>query len=497
MSGRYYIGIDVGSGSVKAAVIDSDGSVASLGASEYETFYPQPGFVEQNTDDWYRAACAAVRGALQCSGIAPSDIAGIGLSGTSHVPSLLDENYRPLRPGILWNDQRSGEQVQRLSQSYGALIERTTMNSVNCTWSLPQMLWVRENEPDVFKRVRFVLFSKDYLTYRLTGRPVADRSTACSSLLVAAKTLSWDPDLLRLVGLQTAACPQIHSSSDIVGTLTSEAAGDLGLAADVPVVAGMLDSAAELVGVGAVDPTVGVIRLGTAGGVMIISDAPELRRGCLLYPHPAPDYWYHQAGTNSATTSLQWVRGLLGLEGDEWGYERLERLVDEVTAGAGGLLFHPYLLGERAPHWSDTIRGGFHGITLAHGRSEFLRAVLEGVAYSLRDCTGLLDLERVTQLRICGGGAKSRAWCQIIADVLGFPVDRMDVADASALGAALIALAGCERRDLAQTAVSNLKSADRIEPDATRHRLYSDHFGRYREIAAQYLRAFQRADERG
>ena len=249
----------------------------------------------------------------------------------------------------------------------------------------------------------------------------------------------------------------------------------------------MLDSAAELVGVGAVDPTVGVIRLGTAGGVMIVCDAPQLREGCLLYPHPVPDYWYHQAGTNAATTSLQWVRSLLGLEAAEWSYERLEALIDEVPAGCDGLLFHPYLLGERAPHWSDAIRGGFHGVTLAHRRPAFLRSVLEGVAYSLRDCIGLLERGRVAQLRICGGGARSRVWCQIIADVLGLPVDRMDVADASALGAALVALAGCERRDLAQTAVTSLKSAGRVDPIAANHLVYSEQYPRYREVAAQYL----------
>ncbi len=494
MSGSFYAGIDVGSGSVKATLQRSDGAVMAMGAADYETCYPQPGFVEQDVDDWYSAACAAVREALKRSEIAPADVAGIGLSGTSHVPCLLDENRRPVRCGILWNDQRSGEQVRRLSESHGNLIERSAMNTVNCTWSLPQMLWVRENEPELFKRVRFVLFSKDYLTYRLTGRLVADRSTACSSLLVAAATVSWDPELLQLVGLPESAYPEIRASAEVVGALTSQAAQDLGLAPGVKVVAGMLDSAAELVGVGAVDPTVGVIRLGTAGGVMIICDEPQLRKGCLLYPHPAGEYWYHQAGTNSATTSLQWIRGVLGLEGAEWSYERLEHMANEAASGAAGLLFHPYLLGERAPYWSDTIRGGFHGITLSHGRPEFLRAVLEGVAYSLRDCTGLLDLERVTQLRICGGGAKSRIWCQIIADVLGLPVDRMDVADASALGAAMIALAGCERRDPAQTAVSALKSADRIEPDAARHRLYSEQYQRYREVAAQYLRSFEPDD---
>jgi len=487
---RCYLGIDVGSSGVKTMLVNSGGQALAVASSNYETSYPHPGFVEQDSDDWYVAACIAVRKVVAEGGIAAGQIRGIGLSGTSHVPSMLDENFNLVRPAILWNDVRSGEQVKRLADEHGDLIEKTTGNSVNCTWSLAQISWVREHEPESFAKVRHVLFSKDYLAYRLTGTMSADYSTAVSSLLVDAENLRWSPELLSLAGLGLESVPDIHASTSIVGRLTPAAAPDMGLPAGVPVVSGMLDSAAELIGVGATDPSVAVIRLGTAGGVMVLNEKPEWRKGCMLYPHPVRPFWYYQAGTNAATVSLQWALDLFGMAGSEAVYEDLDALVGQVTPGADGLLFHPYLIGERAPYWSSNIRGGFSGVTIKHGRAAFLRAVQEGVAYSLRDCITLLDWSGVTEIRLCGGGAKSDAWCQIIADVLGLPVDQMQVQDASALGAAFVAVAGCGETDLARVSQSSARASVRIEPEAGNHETYASGFRNYKDIADQYLRIF-------
>lgn len=492
MSVSHYIGIDVGSGSVKAMLVDSEGVPIQTFSAEYETRYPRPGFVEQDPKDWYVAAGIAVRSVVRASGIAADSVTGVGLSGTSHVPSLLDRNLSLVRPAILWNDQRSEDQVRRLADQSGELITRRTRNTINCTWSLPQIAWVKENEPDAFDRVRHVLFSKDYLVYMLTGELVADYSSAYSSLFVSADTLDWDPDLASLVDLDTKAFPTIHKPTDVVGTLTAQAAGDLGLSENTRVVVGVLDSAAEFVGVGALDPSVGVIRLGTAGGVMTIVPGPEWREGCLLYPHPTKPYWYHQAGTNSATTSLAWAREVFGLDDQNWSYEELDGLAEEAQPGCDGLVFHPYLLGERAPYWSRAIRGGFSGATINHGRAAFYRAILEGVAYSLRDCTTLVDWSRTREVRICGGGVRSLLWCRIIADVVGLPVNRVRETDASALGAALLAIAGCEGKELVgiTTGRSSIAHQQRIEPNVNNHRVYEDNYSYYREIAGQYLRIY-------
>ncbi len=488
-SGGHHLGIDVGSSGVKVMLVRSGGQPVGVASAGYETSYPHPGHVEQNPDDWYRATCVAVRDVLKKTGVSPDRVGGIGLSGTSHVPSMLDEHMKLVRPGILWNDIRSEAQVTRLAQEAGALIEAHTGNSINCTWSLAQMAWVRENEPDVFSKVRHVLFSKDYLAYRLTGELAADYSSAVSSLLVDADSLDWDHDLLELAGLASTSVPPIHPSTTIIGGLAPEAASDVGLQPGVPVVIGMLDSAAELIGVGATDTSVAVIRLGTAGGVMTLTGRPTWRNGCMLYPHPVRPFWYYQAGTNAATSSLQWVLNLLGMSPDA-GYSELDSLVAQVPAGADGLLFHPYLLGERAPYWSSRIRGGFSGATINHGRAAFLRAVQEGVAYSLRDCTSLLDWDGVSDVRICGGGAKSASWCRTIADVLGLRVDQMQQQDASALGAALAAIAGSEHADLGVVAQACARASVRIQPNPATRDVYDSGYRKYRVLADQYLKTF-------
>jgi xylulokinase len=489
---RCYLGLDVGSSSLKAMLVRSTGEPIGVASSGYETSYPQPGYVEQDADDWYTAACLAVRLLLDKAGVDAARIAGIGQSGTSHVPSLLDQHLRLIRPAILWNDVRSEAQVRRLAHDAGDVIVARARNSINCTWSLAQLAWVRDNEPEAFARVRHVLFSKDYLAFRLTGEMAADSSSAVSSLLVDAEAMQWSDELLRLAALSRDAVAAIHPSTAIVGRLTTVAAANLGVPLGVPVVAGMLDSAAELVGVGATDPSVAVIRLGTAGGVMTLTMAPEWRNGCMLYPHPVQPLWYHQAGTNAATVSLQWARGILGLSERDAGYGEIDALVAQSPAGADGLLFHPYLIGERAPYWSSRIRGGFSGMTIDHGRPALLRAVQEGVAYSLRDCTSLLDWHTVSDIRLCGGGAKSGGWCRIIADILGLPVYQMRQMDASALGAALAAVAGCESTDLSQLALAGAHDSVRIEPDEAHRSVYDAGYRRYREIADQYLRTFER-----
>jgi len=485
----YYLGIDVGSSGVKVMLVRPDGQPLGVASASYETSYPHPGHVEQNPDDWYQASCVAVRKVLAKTSVAPGHISGAGLSGTSHVPSMLDEHMRLVRPGILWNDIRSEVQVKRLAEEAGALIESRTGNSINCTWSLAQLAWVRENEPEVFSRVRHVLFSKDYLAYRLTGELAADPSSAVSSLMVDATSLNWNRDLLQLAGLPSDSVSPIHPSTAIIGRLTPMAASDLGLSQGVPVVIGMLDSAAELIGVGATATSVAVIRLGTAGGVMTLTGSPKWRSGCMLYPHPVQPLWYYQAGTNAATSSLKWALNLLGVSPDA-GYTELDTLVAQTPAGADGLLFHPYLLGERAPYWSSRIRGGFSGATMSHGRPEFLRAVQEGVAYSLRDCTSLLDWDGVEDIRICGGGARSASWCRIISDIIGLPVDQMQQQDASALGAALVAVAGCEHADLSQVAQAAAAASVRIEPNPETRDVYDSGYRKYRALADQYLRTF-------
>lgn len=485
---NYYIGIDIGSGSVKTALLDAGNHSIRTASREYATFYPQQGHVEQNPDDWYSAVCESLRELLSITGVSRDSIGGVGLSGTSHVPTMLDNKGLAVRPSILWNDRRSDDQVRKLSEQYGADISKATLNTISCTWSLPQIAWVRENEPDTFRRVKHVLFSKDYIGYRLTSCRAADATSAYSSLFVDQSSLAWNTSLLEMAGLARDNVSDISPSMEIIGATTSEAAIDTGLRTGTPVIAGMIDSAAELIGVGAIDPSVAVIRLGTAGGVMTLTDKPQLLHGCLLYPHPVKPFWYHQAGTNAATTSLQWVKLLFSTPEAPITYEEIDREIRQVSPGADGVIFHPYLLGERAPLWNSEIRGGFSGLSMNHRRDTLLRAVQEGVAYSLKDCLQLVDLENVRMIRVCGGGAKSTTWSQIISDVINLPVERMLLPDASAFGAALAAFASIEGVGIDTLCQEFNYIQEVIQPQERNREIYDINFYKFKSIADTYVR---------
>ena len=320
--------------------------------------------------------------------------------------------------------------------------------------------------------------------------PLTERGHEQAAALGAHLASTVDVDRLVSSDLRRAQETARYIARETESELTTDAASDMGLCSGTPLAIGMLDSAAELVGVGATEISVALVRLGTAGGVMTLTPRPAWRAGCMLYPHPVRPLWYYQAGTNAATTSLEWALSLFGIDTAGDAYALLDAEVASVAPGAEGMLFHPYLRGERAPYWSSRIRGGFSGVTIRHSRPAFLRSVLEGVAYSMRDCTSLLDWNSVTDIRVCGGGAKSTAWCQIMADVLALPVRQVTFQDASALGAALAAVAGCTDTDLAQLAHDAGLDSRLFEPERDNVATYEEGFRRYKEIAQQYLRTF-------
>jgi xylulokinase len=490
-AGPFYLGIDIGTSSVKAMLVDSRGLSRGSAGSEYPSRYPGPGQVEQDPEDWYRGAAEAVRRLLAESGVAPGEVAGIGICGTSHAPILLDRRKRVLRPAILWSDQRSGREVEELKAEGEKEIHDTAWNGINCTWTLPQLLWVGRHEPETYGKVRHLLISKDYLVYRLSGRMVTDFSSAVSTLMVDAGKGIWSGKLLGRAGLGLGIVPEILAPADLAGTLTAEAARDFSLSRTTLVAAGFIDSAAEMVGLGALDESVGVIRLGNAGGVMTVKRRGGYRKNCLAYPHPVAPCWYYQAGTNACTTSLLWARNLFAKNGRGLSYPRIDSLSRQAPLGSGGLLFHPYLLGERAPYWEPALRGGFNGLSPSHGKAHVFRAVQEGVAFSLRDCLAEVDWTGVSEARICGGGAKSNFWSEVIADVFGLPVVRMRYDDASAYGAALLAAAAVSGEKIEDIAGRWVRRRDRLEPNAARHEAYRGIYEGYRTLAQGLLNFYR------
>ena len=478
------LGIDLGTGSVKCVALGRDGAPCGDAAHPYQTDYPQPGFAEQDPDDWWRASAAAVRAALAAGGLDPAAVRCVALCGTAHTPVLLDRNDAVIRPAILWSDQRSGVQVVRLQRTAAAAILEQTLNEPSCTWTLPQLLWVREHEPDALARTRRLLIAKDYLIFRLTGEAVTDPATAASTLLFDLRHGDWSKPLTQLCGLGPDTLPRVVPASAQAGRLTTAAASEFGLVPGTPVAAGTLDSAAELVGTGVLRPGQGLVRLGTAGAVMVVTETPRCCHGALTYPHPLSPFGYNQSGTNACATALQWFRNQLTAASASLRYADLDELAAQVAPGSDGVLFHPYLIGERAPHWDPELRASFTGLTVQHGRAHLARAVLEGVALSLRDCLEALRGQglTLTDCRLCGGGAGSPLWRQIVCDVLALPGVWVGGGD-SASGAALLAAVAAGFFESLPAAVgAAVNTAAPVRPNPAAVACYQALFSTYQSV---------------
>ena len=480
MTKTHLLGVDLGAGSLKASVIRADGSLASEASHTLTTSIPHFGWSEQNPEDWVAAFAIAVPKAIAAAGIAPSDIAGIGLSGGAHIPVLLDKDDRPVRPAILWNDQRSAAEARELHEKAGPLIIETSLNRVNPTWSLAMLLWLQRHEPETVKRVAKLMIAKDYLRLRLTGTWETDFSDVLGALMSDWRTRDWSPALCKLIDWPMATLPPVVEPSHVVGGVTRASAAAFGLAEGTPVVCGSKDTTVEFYGVGAIEPGMGAIKLATAGVLFLAADRPVVNPPISCYPHILPGLWYTATGTNSCASAHRWVRDRFFA--DE-GFAGMDALAAGVAPGSGGLLFHPYLQGERAPWWDPQLRANFLGLTMQHGRAEFARATYEGISFSIRDLVEQAKGFGQTfgTVKLLGGGAKSATWRQILSDVTGLTIERPGNGDAS-FGAALVAGVGVGLFKDAREAVARcVTTLDRNEPDAKNSALYEELFAIYRE----------------
>jgi len=476
------LGIDLGAGSLKATLIDARGAVLGEASCPITTSVPHFGWSEQDPADWFAALCAAVPAALKAAGQAPNSITGIGISAGAHIPVLTDAAGTVLRPAILWNDQRSALEAAALHAQAGAEIIARSLNRVNPTWTLAMLAWLRAREPEIFGKASRLYLAKDYLRYCLTGTWETDFSDAIGALLADNATRDWSPELCALVGWDLAKLPPIVEPSSIVGAVTPEAAARTGLAAGTPVVCGSNDTTVEFFGVGAVTPGIGAVKLATAGVLFLATQGPSVNPPISCYPHIIPGMFYTATGTNSCASAHRWLRDLMFPAG----FEAMDLLAASVPPGAAGLLFHPYLQGERAPYWDPLLRADFIGLTISHKPAHFARALYEGIAFSIRD---LLEAARALGLqfgtiRLLGGGAKSATWRQIIADATGLTVERTETGDAS-FGAALVAGIGTGVFASPADAVAKcVRLLDVTQPDAEAHRFYNGLFGIYKDAQA-------------
>ena len=441
----YWLGIDVGTGGTRALLVDDKGKVRHAFTAPHEDMrMERPLWAEQRPENWWEAAQKAIRGVLAAAGVSGKDVRGIGLSGQMHGLVLLDSADSVIRPALIWCDQRSQEQVDAINASVGkqAVLD-SIANPVLTGFTLPKLLWVRDNEPQLFARVRKILLPKDYLRFKLTGEYASDVSDASGTALFDVVRRNWASGLADRLGLDVQILPRVLESPDISGSVTHAAATITGLSPGTPVVAGAGDQAASAVGNGIVEPGRVSCTIGTSGVVFAHTSSPVYDSAGRVHTfcHAVPASWHVMGVTQGAGLSLQWFRKNLAPGED---YDGLTAEAAASPAGAQGLYWLPYLMGERTPHLDASARGGWVGLTAKHSRADLVRALLEGVAYSQKDCLEIIEKMGVTveSVRISGGGARSGLWRQMFADVFERRVATLETEEGSAYGAALLALVG-------------------------------------------------------
>ncbi len=484
------LGIDFGTGGCKVTAIDTGGTVIGEASVEYPTEYAKPGWSEQNPADWYDAMCRALK-TLTAKGVELPAVAAVSLDGSTHNAVLLDGNMQVLRKTVMWTDQRSIQECAFLRENYGEKIFATAYQMPTPTWTLPQLRWLSIHEPEVLKKLRHILFVKDYVRYLLTGVAVTDYIEAQGTLFMDMKKMQWSAELVQLAGITADVLPELVKPTDMVGRITAQAAKDTGLAENTPVICGTSDSAAEDYGAGAITPGDCIIKLATAGNVNVMTSEAHPDPGMLTYSHVIPGMWYSVAATNAAALCQRWFRDAfcqLEIASEEKtgkkAFIRMGELAEKSPVGANGVMFHPYLQGERSPYWDPKLRASFTGVAISSGKGDFIRALFEGVAFSLLDCYGQIKnagLE-VGRIFLIGGGARSALWSQIISDVFNLSGVIPAPADAS-FGTALIAGTGVGIFPDSAAAVRKcLKLEREFSPDPAAVEKYRQLFETYREI---------------
>ena len=444
---KYLLGIDVGTSGTRAVVTDQSGQIVSSATCEHAVFAsPRIGWAEQDPHDWHRATGSAVREAISNAGINPPDISAVGLAGQMHGAVLLDENNEVLRSALIWCDQRTQAQCDWLNEKLGERkIIELTCNPALTNFTLTKLLWVRDNEPEIWKRFRRVLLPKDYVRFRLTGEHAVDVAEASGTLMFDVAHRSWSEEMMSAAELPMSCLPKLYESPEICGRISEAGAAHTGLKAGTPVVAGAGDQAGGAVGMGIVRAGTVSATIGTSGVVFAATDSPAMdpKGRVHTFCHAVPGRWHVMGVTQAAGLSLRWFRDLIS---SDVSYDNLTREAATAPPGSGGVLWAPYLMGERTPHLDPNARGALTGLAASHTRAHVTRAVLEGVAFSLKDTFSLFDEMRVPvrTVRLGGGGARSPLWRQIQADIYDHEVEILAAEEGAAYGAALLAGVGAK-----------------------------------------------------
>ena len=477
-----YIGIDLGTSAVKLLLMDGHGTIEKIVSKEYPIYFPHPGWSEQNPEDWYEQSMEGLKELL--SDCDRTQVAGISFGGQMHGLVILDEKDEVIRPALLWNDGRTYEECAYLNEVIGKKTLSDYTGNISFTgFTAPKVLWVYNKEPENFKRIKKVMLPKDYLTYRLTGVHCSDASDASGMLLYDVKNRRWSEEMLEICHLQKEQMGKVYESYEAVGTLLPEVAAELGLSASVKVAAGAGDNAAAAVGTGTVGEGVCNISLGTSGTIFISSKEFKVDEYNALHAFAHADGHYHLMGCmlSAASCNKWWMEEIL----DTKEFVKEQESITTEKLGENHVFFLPYLMGERSPHNDPRARGTFTGMTMDNTRTDMTQAVLEGVAFALRDS---LEVARklgidIRKTRICGGGAKSQLWKTMIANIMDLDVEVPEVEEGPALGGAMLAAVACGEYESVEAAAQRIvKVKEVVKPQPELVEKYETKYRIFREI---------------
>ena len=507
---QYLIGADIGTSSAKTVLFDRAGTPVSSYTCEYEVCQPRNGWAEQDPEDWWKGFCAGVRAVLSESGVAPEDILGIGLSGQMHGLVMLDEDGKPLRRSIIWCDQRTGAEAEWMTERIGReKLVQITGNPAITGFTAAKLLWVKRHEPELYARCRHILLPKDYIRLRLCGVYASDVSDASGMQLMDIRERCWSEEICSLLGVDMALLPKLYESQDKTGEVTEDAAAETGLHAGTLVCGGAGDNPASAIGTGVFEEGRAFTTIGTSAVTYAVSDEIRIDPGGRVHSLCAsvPGKWTVMSCTQAAGLSLRWLRDTICAEekreAERTGadaYDIMTREAETVPIGAGQLIYEPYLMGERSPHLDPDCRGTFIGLSAGHTRANLIRAVMEGISYSQRECVDIFREMgvRIDDMLVCGGGARNPFWRQMLCDLYDCPVSTLRSGQGGALGAAILAgVAAGMYPSIAEACTRMIRKQDTVRPIAAHTRAYEPYYRIYRKLYGTLRETFRElAEER-
>lgn len=477
---KYLLGIDFGGGSSKATLMNTDGNVVAESSAEYPTYYETVGAAEQKSEDWIAALKQNISSLTKKSKIDTSDILCIAIDSATHTSVVCDKDFNPIRPAIHWTDSRSTKEVKYLRENFGDRIFELAFHRPDTIWTLPQLMWLKANEPENFRKIRYIFFEKDYIRYYLTDVFCTDYIEAEGSMLFDCNKNEWSKELCDICGIDINVLPPIVKPTDIIGKVTEKAAKETGLKEGTPVICGTTDTCMEVFASGAVEKGDVTVKLATAGRICVITDKAYPNQHLVNYAHIADGMWYPGTATKAAASSYRWFRDTFGGT-----YKDLDELTKDIEIGCNGLIYHPYINGELTPYADPMLCGSFTGIRATHTKGHFAKAVMEGVSLSLLDSKLALDgigIKYNDYATLIGGGAKGRKWAQITADTLGLTLKITENSDSSFGSAMLAGIAAGVFSDAKDAARKCVKPLDVVYPNTENTEKYKKVFSEYKKI---------------